>query len=368
MMWPTSWANHTNITPPGNRWLRQLSSSKLLYKCHLDCSTRSKVVLNCAVGCCVADGKGSTTARQKSATAYYLIRLPITSFVPVPMLSSQIHFLILSFTLILHRCNGGSPIEVKGYKFFETDTGKEFLVRGIAYEPRPNSGNLNQNSVDYFTEEHRHIWERDIPILQSLGVNAVRIYAVDPTQNHDAFMCTLNAAGIYVLVSLARDCSTCAVTRDQAPDCYPTALKIQGQKVINAFSKYDNVLGFSAGNEVNHYTPQNNPEWNGPCQKKFLRDMRHYIASCPNMRKVPVGLISADSQRDEVSLYYNCQSSEGDEYEHAEWFGLNVYLSCAGNATNYEDEKGFTGLVDSFQSYDYSIPVMLTEFGCLSKS
>lgn len=276
--------------------------------------------------------------------------------------------LLFCVGLLWQPCTSTNPIKVHGYKFFDSETGDEFLVRGIVYEPRPNSGRLNRNSVDYFTEEHRHIWERDIPFLQSLGVNAVRIYAVDPDQNHDAFMCAMNAAGIYVLVSLARDCPTCAVTRDQAPDCYPAALKRQGQSVINAFAKYSNVLGFSAGNEVNHFTPSNNPEWNGPCQRKFLRDMRYYIASCPNMRKVPVGLISADSERDQVSLYYNCKSDVGDEYEHAEWFGLNVYLSCAGNITDYEDEQGFKDLAGSFESYDYSIPVMLTEFGCLSNT
>ena len=83
------------------------------------------------------------------------------------------------------------------------------------------------------------------------------------------------------------------------------------------------------------------------------------------MRKVPVGVVSADSQLDAVSLYYNCASK--DPYEHAEWFGLNTYLSCNGNITNFEEEDGFTGLLESFQSYRYSIPVMLTEFGCLSK-
>lgn len=284
------------------------------------------------------------------------------------LVPSRLFCLLLSVCSLLECCSGLNPIEVHGYKFFDSSTGDEFVVKGIAYEPRPNTGSLNQNSVDYFTEEHRHIWERDIPILQSLGVNAIRLYAVDPTKNHDAFMCQANAAGIYVLVSLARDCPTCAVTRDQAPDCYPRALKHQGEAVINAFAKYDNVLGFSAGNEVNHFTPRGNPEWNGPCQRKFLRDMRRYIASCPNMRKVPIGVVSADSQRDEVVLYYNCESNVNDPYENAEWFGLNTYLSCNANATNFEDAGGFKALVDSFESYDYSIPVMLTEFGCLSET
>jgi hypothetical protein len=81
-----------------------------------------------------------------------------------------------------------APVEIKGYKFFDSETGREVVVRGIDYYPRPNSGDLNHNSLDLFTEGHRHIWERDIPYLHELGVNAIRLYAVDATENHDAFM------------------------------------------------------------------------------------------------------------------------------------------------------------------------------------
>ena len=80
------------------------------------------------------------------------------------------------------------PIEIQHYKFFDSDSGEEFIVKGIDYYPRPNAGKLNANSVDLFTNEHRHIWERDIPYLQDLGVNAIRLYAVNATANHDAFM------------------------------------------------------------------------------------------------------------------------------------------------------------------------------------
>lgn len=114
----------------------------------------------------------------------------------------------------------------------------------------------------------------------------------------------MEAAGIYVIVALAHDCPTCAVTRDTSPDCYPPQLKTQGQAVINAFAKYSNTLAFSAGNEVNNFAPIHLPEWNAPCQKKFLRDMRAYIDSCPHLRNVPIGLVSADTERKELAEYY----------------------------------------------------------------
>lgn len=80
------------------------------------------------------------------------------------------------------------PIEVKGYKFFDSVTGEEFVVRGIDYYPRPNYGDLNHNSLDLFSNHHRNIWERDFEYLKNLSVNVVRLYAVDASQNHDEFM------------------------------------------------------------------------------------------------------------------------------------------------------------------------------------
>jgi len=261
-----------------------------------------------------------------------------------------------------------NPLEIKGYKFFDHVSGDEVVIKGIDYYPRPNDGKLNFNSLDYFTDEHRDLWKRDIAYFEELGVNAIRLYAVDPDKNHDSFMCALQAANIYVIVALARECPHCAITPDQVPHCYSKELKKQGQAVIDAFAKYSNTLAFSAGNEVNHFAPPGMPQWNGICQKKFLRDMREYIASCQSLRKVPIGLIIADTDRTQNVLYYNCQSDPRDKYENAEWLGLNSYVMCDGTGKIYEEALGLKALQKSFDSYNYSIPVLMTEFGCLSDS
>lgn len=178
----------------------------------------------------------------------------------------------------------------------------------------------------------------------------------------------MEEAGIYVIVALAQ--AECAITADKYPECYPPELKLQGQHVIEVFSKYSNTLAFSAGNEVNHFTPLNQEEWNAPCQKKFIRDMRKFIDQCEGIRRIPVGLVSADNARDDMAHYYNCHSSKRkhDPLETAEWYGLNTYVFCDGNATEYEQAKGLKLLQKSFASYNYSIPSVLTEFGCLSDS
>lgn len=265
-----------------------------------------------------------------------------------------------------------NPLEIKGYKFFDSQTREEVVIKGVDYYPRPNKGDLNHNSMDYYTDEFRNIWERDIPYFQELGVNAIRLYAVNGTQNHESFMCALEEAGIFVVVALAHDCPTCAVTRDNAQPsgkCYPPELKVQGQQIIKEFSKYSNTLAFSTGNEVNHFAPIGQPEWNAPCQKKFIRDMREFVNLCSHtMRRIPIGLVAADSERQENVMYYNCQEDAQDPFENAEWYGLNVYVSCNGTTSTYKEALGLLALQDSFDGYNISIPVLLTEFGCLSET
>ena len=262
---------------------------------------------------------------------------------------------------------------IKGYQFFDSNSGKIMRIQGVDYYPRPNAGTLDSGiSVDMYTKQYRHIWERDIQEFKELGLNAIRIYSVDPGKDHTDFMCALNNVGIYVVVGLASYCPTCAITRDEAPDCYPMELKLRGQDIINEFSKYSNTLGFSAGNEVNHFVPPGkHPQWNAPCLKKFISDMRAYVVNCNtdvSMRKVPIGLVTADSDRDVNALYYNCLSDPLETLENAEWFGINAYLYCNGNVTELNESEGFRKLKESFKSYNYSIPVLLTEFGCLSKT
>lgn len=196
------------------------------------------------------------------------------------------------------------PAVIRGKNIYNSVSGTSVPIKGINYYPRPNTGDLTRtNSIDFMTEEFRHIWERDIQFFQSLHINVVRIYAIQPGVNHDGFLCALKAAGIYLIVGLAADCLDCAITTDAAPDCYPADLKARGQFIIAEFARYDNVLAFSAGNEVS--LSAGSPATNGSCQKQFIRDMRAYIESCQEtIRHIPVGLAVADIDRDAKALWY----------------------------------------------------------------
>jgi 1,3-beta-glucanosyltransferase GAS5 len=273
--------------------------------------------------------------------------------------------LLLRIALAQNCSSIATPALVKGKKFFNRLTGQYIPLIGVNYYPRPNSGNLTQtNSIDFFTEEYRSIWERDIAYFQQLNVNLVSVYAVDPGKDHSGFMCALQAAGIYVIVGLAADCENCAITKVSAPSCYPAELKTRGQFIISEFARYDNVIGFSAGNEasLNAETGLGN----FPCQKQFIRDMRAFIASCSNtVRHIPVGVAFADANREEHALWYGCRSNATDDLENAEYIGINAYQHCNGAS---DALPGYETMLSDFASYALTVPVAITEFGCIDPS
>lgn len=275
------------------------------------------------------------------------------------------------------RCPKSStpPLVLRGKRFYDSLTGSYVALRGIAYHPRPNDGPLSvSNSVDMYTEEFRIRWTEDVTNLKALNVNAIRIYAVDPSKNHDAFFCALQEAGIYVLLELLADCEECniggaTVEAATPPACYPLELKKRGRYIINEFSKYDNVVAFSAGNEVSLYSPDQ--DMNSPCQKKFLRDMRAYVDACASaegstlLRRVPIGLVNWDGDRTASQiLYYACRTDPADVFESVEWIGINAYRHCDPKAVTVDDLTGWQDLKGEFEGYDLAVPVLVAEYGC----
>lgn len=96
------------------------------------------------------------------------------------------------------------PILTKGNKFFDSDTGLEFRMKGMAYYPRPNDGELaDVSNYDWAADEHEAVWKPHLEIMKDLGVNAIRLYSVDPSASHDKFMCACSEAGIYVLIGVS---------------------------------------------------------------------------------------------------------------------------------------------------------------------
>ena len=191
--------------------------------------------------------------------------------------------------------------------------------------------------------------QRDIPYLQQLQTNAIRVYALDPTKNHDDCMNMLADAGIYVIADL----SAPGASIDRSDPSWNTQLYSRYTAVVDSMAKYTNTLGFFAGNEV-----ANNASYTESAAfvKAAVRDMKSYIKA-KNYRTIGVGYANNDDPETRVNLadYFNC----GDPSTSVDFWGYNVYSWC-GDST-YQ-QSGYADRVAQFANYD--VPVFFAEYGC----
>ncbi|KAJ2163089.1 hypothetical protein GGF46_000018 [Coemansia sp. RSA 552] len=236
------------------------------------------------------------------------------------------------------------PLVIKNNKWFNSKSGEQFFVKGVAYQPDITSTSQIRDPLADVAA-----CTRDLPFLKDLGVNAIRVYQTEPFGDHDKCMSMLADAGIYVMLDLSTPTQT--INRDSP--AYDANLLGYYQSKIDTFSKYDNVFGFLAGNEVSNAA--NNTDASAYV-KAALRDVRAYIKS--KDLAIPVGYAANDDAaiRFQMQSYFDCGTPE----EQAEFFGLNIYEWCGEKAT-YET-SGYADVVKNFTSWD--VPVVLTEYGC----
>ncbi|RKP26150.1 Glucanosyltransferase-domain-containing protein [Syncephalis pseudoplumigaleata] len=267
---------------------------------------------------------------------------------PPALLGIAVRLVLLIGSLILAVAGGVdalNPIVIKGHKLFDGVTGEEFFVKGVAYQPRGTT-----KFVDPLANEAG--CQRDVPLLKEMNVNTIRVYQVDNDANHDACMKLLSSAGIYLLLDLP----TATRSINRLEPAYDHTLLGHYKKTADAFLQYDNMLGFIAGNEVTNEVKTTSAS---AFVKAALRDIKHYIRQRgAGGRTLPVGYASNDdpSIRMELLNYFNC----GEPGERADFYGVNLYEWCGTKATF--ETSGYKDRHDEF--LQYSIPIILTEFGC----
>ncbi|KAI9797951.1 MAG: 1,3-beta-glucanosyltransferase gas1 [Piccolia ochrophora] len=241
------------------------------------------------------------------------------------------------------------PIIIKGTKFFYKSNGTEFFMKGVAYQEN-FSGNGTQGNAQY-TDPLADVEKcrRDVPLLQELQTNTIRVYAVDPSRDHDECMQMLQDAGIYVISDLSQPDKS--INRDTPS--WNVDLYARYAAVIDMYSKYNNVIGFFAGNEVSN--AENNTAAS-PFVKAAVRDMKAYIKR-RNYRPMGVGYATSDDEniRDGIASYFAC----GDEEERVDFYGYNIYSWCGDS--DYQ-ESGFKDRTEDFS--DYPVPAFFAEYGC----
>ncbi|TGJ86355.1 hypothetical protein E0Z10_g2422 [Xylaria hypoxylon] len=244
-------------------------------------------------------------------------------------------------------------IEVYGQHFFYTNNGSQFFMKGVAYQENfsPNgSANSNVTYTDPLADKSK--CSRDIPFMKKLFTNVIRVYAIDPTADHDDCMELLAANDIYVVADLSEP-STSINSNDPEWNL-PLYERYAG--VVDALQKYNNVIGFFAGNEVIESANQTAA---AAFVKAAVRDTKSYISTQGYRKTLGVGYATADvPSRDQLAHYFACEPLSGTETSIDFW-GYNVYSWC-GNS-NYVDSS-YGERVEFFR--DYPVPVFFAEYGC----
>ncbi|KAI1167743.1 glycoside hydrolase family 72 protein [Nemania serpens] len=225
-------------------------------------------------------------------------------------------------------------------------TGKErFYVRGIDYQPGGSSTNADPLA-------DTKICSRDIQRFKDLGVNTIRVYSVDNSQDHTDCMKQLNDAGIYLVLDVNNP--NYSINREKPEPSYNDVYLQSVFATIDEFAKYSNTLAFFSGNEVINDQPATVKS--APYVKATTRDMRQYIGS-RGYRKIPVGYSAADvsENRMQTADYFNC----GTDDERSDFFAFNDYSWCSPSSFM---QSGWDQKVKNFTGY--GIPIFLSEWGC----
>ncbi|KIY49125.1 hypothetical protein FISHEDRAFT_41976 [Fistulina hepatica ATCC 64428] len=245
-----------------------------------------------------------------------------------------------------------------------------FYIKGVAYQPQgmPPSlalqGTVVDSSSNTFEEPstftdplaNSSACSRDLPYLQALSINTIRVYSVNSSLNHDECMKTFSDAGIYTIIDLSLPSNG---SIDRTSPAWSTNLLDQYIATIDVFDGYDNVLAFNVGNEV--ITSSGSDTGVAAFVKAAARDIKAYLTS--KSSSVLVGYASIDGTanwRNPLANYLSCDASNTNSGSNAiDLYGLNNYEWC-GNST-YDAAYKQTN-----EDYaDYNVVAYFSEFGCL---
>ncbi|KAL8824944.1 MAG: hypothetical protein Q9191_004713 [Dirinaria sp. TL-2023a] len=260
--------------------------------------------------------------------------------------------------LALYACVASAvqTVKVQGSDFVNTVTGARLQIIGVAYQPGGSSG--YKPGSDPLSNGTNCL--RDAALMQQLGVNAIRVYNVDPTINHDACASIFNAVGIYMIIDVNSPLPNESLVPTQLASSYSLTYLQHIFGVVEAFHNYNNTLAFVGGNEDMNDVPSG--ATTPPYLRAVTRDLKSYIAK-NSPRTIPVGYSAADVREilaDSWS-YLSCDvDGQTDDMSRIDFFGLNSYSWCGSTATF--QSAGYNILMEQFSNT--TIPVFFSEYGC----
>ncbi|OLL25742.1 1,3-beta-glucanosyltransferase gas4, partial [Neolecta irregularis DAH-3] len=239
-----------------------------------------------------------------------------------------------------------NPIVVKGNAFFDSKTNQRFYIRGLDYQL---GGSSLATTYDPLADSAG--CDRDVAAFKSLGINTIRVYSILNNGDHSHCMNLLADAGIYLILDV--NTPLISINRANPASSYNAVLLQNIFATIDAFSSYDNVLGFFAGNEVVNDVATVEA---APYVKAVVRDMKAYIAK-QSKRTIPVGYSAASvaENRGPLAFYLNA----GEDDTRIDFYGLNSYEWCGASSYTI---SGYDQFATLFQGL--TIPLFFSEYGC----
>ncbi|KAI0757284.1 Glucanosyltransferase-domain-containing protein [Daedaleopsis nitida] len=272
------------------------------------------------------------------------------------------HFLALASGVLALAAGAQALQKVsRSGRYLYTEDGNRFFIKGIAYQEQGQTSTDPNNPfsepstfIDPLTDANA--CNRDVPSLKDLGVNAIRVYSVNSSLNHDACMSALSQAGIYTIIDLALPVNG---SIDRLSPTWTTNLLDLYLGTINAFNKYDNVLAYNVGNEV-IIDPEGTVA--APFIKAAARDVRAYLDSISSSALVGYAAIDGDDNWVlPLAQYLACDPTDSNSGSSSiDLFGLNNYEFCGdASPSAYSNKNGdFAG---------YNAPAYFSEFGCVKQ-
>jgi hypothetical protein len=232
---------------------------------------------------------------------------------------------------------------IQGSHFFYQTNGSEFFIRGVTYQPSNTSANEQADPLGSLATSD---CMRDIPYLTELTTNVIRVSYIDPTQDHGSCMAQLQQAGIYVLVDLPTNLTINSTNPTWNLDIYNS-----WSQRIDAFAKFNNVLGFFAGKDI-VTNSSNSPA--AAFVKAAVRDLKAYMISS-DYRNIPVGYeINFADNYESVPSYMTCG---GNASAAIDFLGISDFNLCSNNTSS-----SFDLVMELYGSYP--VPVFFADYGC----
>ncbi|BAO42506.1 beta-1,3-glucanosyltransferase [Kluyveromyces marxianus] len=240
------------------------------------------------------------------------------------------------------------PIEISGNKFFYSNNGSQFYIRGVAYQADTANSTASSQINDPLADIDS--CKRDLPYLKELLTNVLRVYAINTSLDHTECLNLFQDNGIYIIADLSEPQESISRTSPS----WDLDLYKRYTSVVDALHNYTNVLGFFAGNEVTNNSTNTDAS---AFVKAAVRDTKKYIKD-KGYRQIPVGYSSNDDDETRVPMadYFAC----GDEDTKVDFYGINMYEWC-GKSTF--QSSGYADRTKEFSNL--SVPIFFSEYGCV---